>query len=148
MMKSIICTLTFVWVLVSCQSQTKTTTQKIVGGPCEGCEALYEYGDRALTQTDTLPGFGETIPQLRITGTIYEKDGKTPADQVILYIYHTNREGIYEKKEGAIGWAQKHGYIRGWVQTDTDGVYTFYCHVNVLGFSPIRIWRWAKTIKG
>ncbi len=67
----------------------------LVGGPCEGCEAVFEYGDRKLTPTDTLPGFEENKPKLKITGTIYKKDEKTPAENVILYIYHTNREGEY-----------------------------------------------------
>ena len=25
-----------------------------------------------------------------------------------------------------MGWARRHGYIRGWVKTDADGKYTFY----------------------
>lgn len=98
----------------------------LVGGPCEGCEAVFEYGDLELTQTDTLPGFEEKEPKLKITGTIYKKDGKTPAEDVIMYIYHTNREGVYPTRGDEKGWARRHGYIRGWIKTDADGKYTFY----------------------
>lgn len=110
----------------SCQSQTKQTDDKLIGGPCEGCEAVFEYGDKELKTIDTLPEFENREPKLKITGTVYKKDGETPAENVILYIYHTNREGIYETKGDEKGWAKRHGYIRGWIQTDETGKYTFY----------------------
>ena len=97
-----------------------------VGGPCEGCEAVYEYGDKRLSPVDTLPDFHEEGQRLQITGTIYQSDGKTPAEGVILYVYHTNQAGIYPTKGGETGWAKRHGYIRGWVKTNADGKYTLY----------------------
>ncbi|WP_299550860.1 intradiol ring-cleavage dioxygenase [Seonamhaeicola sp.] len=113
--------------LTSCQSQTKkANTNKTVGGPCEGCEAIFEYGNQKLTSIDTLPDFDQNKPKLRLTGTVFEKDGKTPAKNVILYIYHTDRNGIYPKKGGEKGWARRHGYIRGWIKTDKTGQYTFH----------------------
>lgn len=98
----------------------------LVGGPCEGCEAVLDYGDRELSPVDTLPGFEETEPKIKVTGTIYKPDGKTPAEGVILYIYHTNREGVYPTRGDEEGWAKRHGYIRGWLKTGKDGKYTFY----------------------
>lgn len=114
------------WVCTSCNAQPKSTSVKLVGGPCEGCEAIFEYGNKKLTATDTLPGFQNSEPKLKITGTVLKKDGKTPAEDVILYIYHTNRQGVYEKKGNETGWAKRHGFIRGWVKTGKDGSYTFY----------------------
>lgn len=102
------------------------TTSKLVGGGCEGCEAIFEYGDKKLTPIDTLPEFQSNEPKLRIKGTIFKKDGKTPAENIIIYIYHTNRQGIYETKGNEKGWAKRHGFIRGWVKTRKDGKYTFY----------------------
>ncbi len=99
---------------------------KRVGGPCEGCEALFEYGNRKLNAVDTLPDFNDQGPRLKITGTIYQKDGETPAEGVILYIYHTNQGGMYPKRGDEKGWARRHGYIRGWIKTGRDGRYTFY----------------------
>ncbi len=95
-------------------------------GSCEGCEAVFEYGDKKLGATDTLPGFAEAGSKMKITGTIYQADGKTPAQGVILYIYHTNEDGIYPKTGSENDWARRHGYLRGWVKTDKDGRYTFY----------------------
>src|SRR5690606_30971015 len=112
----------------SCQTQTKDTppTSKIVGGPCEGCEAIHEYGDKELSNVDTLPAFNENKPKIKITGTVFKRDMKTPAENVILYVYHTNRKGIYETKGGEKEWARRHGFIRGWIKTGKNGKYTFY----------------------
>ncbi|MBT8232625.1 MAG: intradiol ring-cleavage dioxygenase [Saprospiraceae bacterium] len=110
----------------SCHSQADKTKDVKVGGGCEGCEAIFEYGDKELLTVDTLPNFQETEPKLKISGTVFQKDGKTPAENVIIYIYHTNRDGLYEMKGDEEGWAKRHGYIRGWVKTGKDGKYTFY----------------------
>ncbi len=126
-MKNPISILVVLLTLTSCQSQTaKTDLNKIVGGPCEGCEAVFEYGNIKLTPIDTLPGFKETEPKLKLSGTVFEKDGKTPAENVIIYIYHTDRKGIYPTQGNEKGWAKRHGYIRGWIKTDRKGQYTFF----------------------
>lgn len=109
---------------LACHAQQPA--DRIVGGGCEGCEAIYEYGDKKLIPVDTLPLFSTSKPKLKITGTVYHKDGTTPAGDVILYIYHTDRTGIYSKKGDEKGWARRHGFIRGWVKTDINGHYTFY----------------------
>ena len=104
-----------------------------VGGRCEGCEAIYEspvsFG--LLNEVDTLPDFNEKGPKIEISGTIYHRDGKTPAKDVILYVYHTDQKGLYSKKGNKPdshleGFAKQHGYIRGWVKTDVNGFYKFY----------------------
>jgi protocatechuate 3,4-dioxygenase, beta subunit len=100
--------------------------QKLVGGPCEGCEAVFEYGIRTLTNSDTLPGFNEQGTKIKITGTIYKPDGRTPAGGVILYVYHTNSGGIYETRGNETGWGIRHGFMRGWIKTDKNGEYSFY----------------------
>ncbi len=113
------------FVSISCQSQDDRSRQ-LVGGPCEGCEAIYEFGDKKLLPIDTLPDFSQNDPKLKISGTVFKKDGKTPAKDVILYIYHTDKGGIYPTKGDEKGWARRHGYIRGWIKTGNDGKYAFY----------------------
>ena len=113
------------FVAISCQSQTNTQPTGTVGGPCEGCEAIHEYGNKVLTTVDTLPDFQKNENKLKIYGRVLDKKGN-PARDVIIYIYHTNPQGIYPKKGGETGWARRHGYIRGWVKTGNDGRYTFY----------------------
>jgi protocatechuate 3,4-dioxygenase beta subunit len=99
---------------------------KKVGGGCEGCDAIFEYGNKKLSAVDTLPDFNEKGPKMLVTGTIFKPDGKTPAKDVILYIYHTDQTGEYSKKGNETGWGKRHGYIRGWIKTGADGKYSFY----------------------
>lgn len=115
----------FILVSISCTGQT-TSSDKVVGGGCEGCEAIFEFGDKNLSAIDTLPLFLENEPKLKITGKVYQKDSITPASDVLIYIYHTNREGIYQANGDETGWGKRHGFIRGWVKTDSEGKYTFY----------------------
>ena len=83
-------------------------------------------GTKSYSAIDTLPDFEKTKPKLKLTGTVFKKDGKTPAENVILYIYQTDRKGIYATKGDEKGWAKRHGYIRGWLRTNKLGKYTFY----------------------
>jgi protocatechuate 3,4-dioxygenase beta subunit len=116
----------FIVLFSSCaNSQQQNNKSSLVGGPCEGCEAIFEYGNKKLSSIDTLPAFYEPGSKLKLTGTIYRQDGK-PAKDIILYIYHTNTGGVYPTKGGEKGWAERHGNIRGWIKTGSDGVYTFY----------------------
>lgn len=98
----------------------------LVGGPCEGCEAVFEFGAQPLSAVDTLPEFDQSATKLKVTGTIYRPDGRTPAEGIILYIYHTNAQGVYPRRGDETGWGRRHGYLRGWIRTEADGRYTFY----------------------
>lgn len=99
---------------------------QLKGLPCEGCEAVFEYGKKKLTSIDTLPDFNRPGPKLVLKGKVFKRDGRTPAAGVILYIYHTNQDGKYTPMGNAKGWGRRHGEIRGWVKTDNNGSYTFY----------------------
>ena len=115
-------------VLLICCFTNSFAQNKKVGGPCEGCEAIYEN----TVPFEKLPSFVE-LPEvswdgkkpLGINGTVYKADGKTPAPDVVLYLYHTNEKGIYPKKGNEKGWAKRHGYLRGWVKTNQKGEYKF-----------------------
>jgi protocatechuate 3,4-dioxygenase beta subunit len=101
---------------------------KKAGGRCEGCEAIYEclVPFNQLNEVDTLPGFTDKGPKIEISGVIYKADGKTPAPGVVLYVYHTDQKGIYPTKGDEKGWAKRHGYIRGWIKTNSKGEYKIY----------------------
>lgn len=107
-------------------SQENKVTQTEVGGACEGCEALFEYGDKPLKSIDTITGFEQANNKLNISGTVYHKDSKTPAANIIIYVYHTDQNGRYPKRPQSSGWEARHGYLRGWVKTDAKGQYSFY----------------------
>lgn len=125
-MKTVIAVISSTLLLYACTNAQSTNEPKLVGAPCEGCEAVFEYGNKSLNPTDTLPDFQEGGPRIKISGTVYQIDGKTPAKNVILYVYHTNQDGYYVPKENAQDWGKRHGYIRGWVKTDKNGNYEFY----------------------
>ncbi len=50
---------------------------------------------------------------------------KTPAEGVIIYLYHTDATGHYPVKQDSKGWEKRHGYLRGWMRTNEKGEYKF-----------------------
>jgi len=61
-----------------------------------------------------------------VKGTVYKRDGKTPAPDVIVYYWHTDNKGYYSPKAGMKEEARRHGHLRGWVKTDGEGKYAIY----------------------
>jgi protocatechuate 3,4-dioxygenase, beta subunit len=118
----IICLITLSLHSCSQPHQPKSTDKK-VGGGCEGCEAVYEspIPFNQLNHIDTLPDFFEQGSKLVVSGIVYKADGRTPAQNVVLYVYHTDQKGFYSKGSGKEG--LRHGYIRGWVRTNAKGEY-------------------------
>ncbi len=96
-----------------------------VGGPCQECEGIYEGMPKALSWMTVIADSAEPGEPLEISGTIYKKDGKTPAREIILYVYHTNAKGFYEASKNQTGTSRHHGHLRGWVKTDEKGRYRF-----------------------
>ncbi len=115
----------FVILLYACYGESQNQTVK-VGGPCEGCEAIHEYGNKVLKPVDTLPEFNVLPKPIKISGVVYQSDGKTPASDIILYVYQTDDKGKYPKKANSKGWEKRHGYLRGWMKTNASGKYEFY----------------------
>ena len=113
---------------ISCKGQSNSEVERKVGGPCEDCEALLDYKILNITPkaTDTLPGFFKNEPKLKITGTIFKKDRKTPAENVLIYLYQVDRDGVYKPSKNPLGWENRHGQYRGWLKTGKDGKFTFY----------------------
>lgn len=58
---------------------------------------------------------------IKISGTVYQADGKTPAPNTLIYLYHTDFEGYY----GRSNKEHRHGKYRGWMLTNKDGRYAF-----------------------
>lgn len=53
-----------------------------------------------LTPQTSAPFWKQKGQKLLITGTIFKRDGRTPAPNVILYYYHTDINGLYANKKG------------------------------------------------
>lgn len=57
---------------------------------------------------------------LVMSGTIYEEDGRTPARGVLLFVYHTDAQGYYNRPKNVLP-----ARLRGWMRTGADGRYEF-----------------------
>jgi protocatechuate 3,4-dioxygenase, beta subunit len=120
--------------LLSCNGQTKnntptqnqSSTQKTVGGGCDGCEIMFVGMPTRISSVDTSVGWIEKGQKLLVTGKVYKIDGKTPAPNVIIYYWQTDNNGYYSAPKEMDERAKRHGHIRGWVKTDKDGKYSIY----------------------
>ncbi len=57
---------------------------------------------------------------LLLSGKVVQRDGRTPAADVVLYIHHTDAQGLYTPA-GQQHDARRHGRLRGWAKTDAQG---------------------------
>jgi len=108
------------------QATVNKTLRTFTGQPCEGCNLMFLGMPLQLDAVDTSAGWNEGGQRLIISGTIFQYDEKTPAPDVILYYYHTDRNGRYTPVEGMLPSARKHGHLRGWIKTGADGKYAIY----------------------
>jgi protocatechuate 3,4-dioxygenase beta subunit len=112
----------------SCQAQTshrQRPSTRVVGGACEGCESIYEAMPQQLSWQTEIATASEPGERLEMSGIVYQADGKTPAPNVILYVYHTDATGHYTPTPNATGWIRRHGHLRGWMKTNASGEYKF-----------------------
>jgi protocatechuate 3,4-dioxygenase beta subunit len=101
------------------------SSRPIVGGGCDGCEGIYDGMPRELSWETRIANDAEPGERLEMSGVIYRRDGKTPAPGVILYVYHTDAKGFYSPEGDAKGAARRHGHLRGWMKTGSQGEYRF-----------------------
>ena len=92
---------------------------------CEGCDLLFQGMPTVISSSARLAGPEEKGEPLRLSGTIYQPDGKTPASGIVLYIYQTDHAGLYSPGPNQVH-ARRHGHLRGWVQSDDRGRYEFF----------------------
>lgn len=113
--------LTLVLGLVACvQSESKSQTRSnepVVGGG-EAMEAAFAGMPRSLASRARIAPEGEPGMRLRLSGIVKNQDG-SPAPGIIVYAYHTDRNGQYPRAE------TRHGRLRGWAKTDANGRYEF-----------------------
>lgn len=100
------------------------SAERQVGGGCEDCELMFAGMPTKLSWKAKLAPDDEPGERMIISGTIYKKDGKTPAPDVILYVYQTDNTGRYTPAPKQVH-AKRHGHLRGWVRTDAQGRYEF-----------------------
>ena len=98
--------------------------EPIVGGPCEGCEAVFQDRPPTLPSQARIAPPGEPGEPLVLSGRVVDRAGR-PAAGIVVYAYHTDRRGIYPHAPGLRGAAARHGALRGWAMTDAAGRYRF-----------------------
>lgn len=96
-----------------------------IGGPCEDCEGLRQGMPEELAWQTIMVSDPEPGGKMEIGGTIYQADGRTPAADIILYVYHTDANGYYSPAPGTTDAARAHGHLRGWMRTNNQGTYSF-----------------------
>ncbi|WP_298856304.1 hypothetical protein [uncultured Aquimonas sp.] len=99
--------------------------EPLVGLPCEGCEAAFdglpaEVPTELVLWKKTTPGVPMTVD-----GRIIDAVGN-PRPDVLIYLHQTDSTGIYPagaQTEGLGREARRHGRLRGWVRSDSEGRY-------------------------
>ncbi len=76
---------------------------------------------RVLTSSARIAPVDEPGTPLVIHGRVFQRDGQTPAANIIVFAYHTDANGHYDvPSAGPHSWR-----LRGWVKTDADGRFQF-----------------------
>jgi len=124
----------FITILSACgQAPSNNSKQKdndkdiVMGGACDRCDLMYEgmpspgsIQAEAILATEKEPG-----ERMEINGKLLMKDGKEPAKNIILYMYHTDASGRYTAADTQTA-AKPHGRLRGWVKTNEKGEFKFF----------------------
>jgi protocatechuate 3,4-dioxygenase, beta subunit len=98
-----------------------------VGGACDRCEIMYEGMPprEKINRETTIANESEPGERMEINGTVFMMDSKTPAKDIILYIYHTNAKGYYAPSDTQTA-GRRNGHLRGWVRTNGEGKFKFH----------------------
>ena len=74
-----------------------------------------------LTSAARIAGSDEPGTPLVIHGRLFAADGRTPVPDAVVFAYHTDREGHYNRP----GAAAHSWRLRGWTRTDGEGRFEF-----------------------
>lgn len=92
--------------------------EPVIGGPCEGCEWVYQDLPATLTPRSRIAPSDEPGAAMTLEGVVLSPGGK-PVPGVVVYAYHTDHTGLYPPA------GNRHGRLRGWALTDAQGRYRF-----------------------
>lgn len=92
---------------------------------CEGCQAVAERSPVGLGSRVALAAESEPGERMTLTGRVLGWHRGTPVGEVVVYAHHTNADGLYANGANESEWSRRHGCLRGWAKTGSDGVYTF-----------------------
>jgi len=92
--------------------------ERIIGGPCEGCENVFVGMPDEIGPVCRIAPTDEAGDAMILEGTVRSLDGKSAAG-IVVYAYHTDATGIYPAAQ------TRHGRLRGWTRSDETGHYRF-----------------------
>lgn len=95
-----------------------TQREPVIGGPCEGCDWVFDGQPSKLASTSRIAPAGQPGSPMTLTGVVSNARG-APTPDIVVYAYHTDEGGLYP----AAG--NRHGTLRGWALTDAQGGYRF-----------------------
>ena len=105
--------------LAACaDTDAQAKREPVIGGPCEGCEWVYDGMPAPLDWSGRIAPAGEPGTPMRIEGVVKDRAGR-PAAGIIVYAYQTDAGGLYPSG------SNRHGRLKGWVRTDANGRYRF-----------------------
>lgn len=110
--------LVMVSILACSPASQNSSLEPVVGGPCDGCELVFEGKPTHLQERARIGPTSEPGEPMAIEGTVRRRDG-TVAAGVIVYAYHTDSQGIYPRG------STRHGRLRAWAKTNAEGYYRF-----------------------
>jgi protocatechuate 3,4-dioxygenase beta subunit len=108
--------------LFACDAAASPPPEVLVGGPCEGCEAVFEGRPAKLAASARIGSPDEPGSKLVIEGVVLDA-ARRPVAGVIVYAYHTDATGFYPSSP--TGTKHRHGRLRGFALTDRAGKYRF-----------------------
>ena len=86
----------------------------------QALERAQQARPASLSSTARIASTSEPGQPLIVRGRMVNVDG-SPAANAVVFAYHTDKGGLYDKPEnGPHSWR-----LRGWVRTDNDGRFTF-----------------------
>ncbi|MEJ7601136.1 MAG: hypothetical protein WKG01_24750 [Kofleriaceae bacterium] len=109
-----------VWLALGCEAVA--APERLVGGPCDGCDAVFEGRPAKLSSSTPIASRGEPGARLVVTGTVLDARNH-PVAGVIVYAYHTDASGLYPKSP--TGTRHRHGRLRGFAVSNRAGQYRF-----------------------
>lgn len=115
--------------LLSCSAQKAEPLQTIIDHSRERLPYTNGFGSMPCSKCIAPPTMSPKITitskdekgePLIMSGTIFQPDGVTPAEGIVLYVYHTDATGYYSKDDDPYN-----PRLRGWMKTGKDGKYEF-----------------------
>lgn len=98
--------------------------ERVVGGPCEGCEAVFVGLPTSVGVEGRIAPAGEPGVPMLLQGIVRTAAGQ-PASDIVVYAYQTDAKGLYPSAPSLQGTAVRHGRLRAWARTDAQGAYRF-----------------------